>query len=302
MRLDTKETARINCFNGGAGCAEGTMVLDGHIHLRATEGDREEFRRRLKAAGVDGGIVISLPPPGSPLDRLTSVLKWCELSGNLYPFYWIDPVAEDAMDQVGTAVEKGVSGFKVICGGFYPGDKRAMKTYAAIAKTGRPILFHSGILWDGKPSSPYNRPAEFEALLEIEGLKFCLAHISWPWCDECIAVYGKFLNARTRKSDLSVEMFIDTTPGTPPIYRKETLARLFTVGYDVENNVIFGTDSCANNYNVGWTQQWLDRDTAIFKELGLSQPALDGILAGNLRRFVGVSSAKIDKKLPRVGE
>ena len=63
-----------------------------------------------------------------------------------------------------------------------------MEVFRTISQADRPILFHSGILWDGKPSGPYNHPAGFESLLEVDGLRFCLAHISWPWCDELIAV------------------------------------------------------------------------------------------------------------------
>ena len=100
-----------------------------------------------------------------------------------------------------------------------------------------------------KPSSPFNRPAEFEALLAVKGLTFCLAHIGWPWCDEMIAVYGNS-STRTLKHADAGEMFIDLTPGTPPIYRKEALTKLFTVGYDIEDNVIFGTDCTADDYNV----------------------------------------------------
>lgn len=233
---------------------------------------------------------------------MNNVLSWCAAAEDLYPFYWIDPLEDGAAEQIAMAVDKGTKGFKVICNRYYPGDKKALKVFAAIAETNRPILFHSGILWDGKPSSLYNHPSGFEVLLEIKGLRFCLAHISWPWCDEAIAVYGKFLNAYTRNPDLSVEMFIDITPGTPPIYRREALTKLFTVGYDVENNVIFGSDSCVNEYNVGWVQSWIDRDKKIFQELKLDEQTIDRIYAGNLRRFVGVSSAKTSKIPPRPGE
>lgn len=271
------------------------MILDGHIHLLNDTEGREDFQRKLRNAGIDGGIVISLPPSvfsglapsAPPLERIHNVLHWCTLSEDLYPFYWIDPLEDDAVDQVALAIDKGVRGFKISCSWFYPEDKRAMKIFSIIAESNRPILFHSGILWDGKFSSRYNRPAEFEVLLEVKRLRFCLAHLSWPWCDELIAVYGKFLNARTRDPDLSVEMFVDIAPGTPPIYRREVLTRLFSVGYDIENNVIFGSDSCANRYNVERVQQWLSRDSKIFQELGLNREALDKIYAGSLRRFLG---------------
>jgi predicted TIM-barrel fold metal-dependent hydrolase len=287
------------------------VILDGHIHINPTAGtrDRAGLAARLEAAGVDGGVLISISPPGavaegpalSPEARLDDLLAWCEAGPNLYGLFWIDPIADDALQQVEAAVGRGVAGFKVICDSYPPGDPRAMQTYAAIAGAGRPILFHSGILWDGKASSPYNRPSGFEALLEIDGLRFCLAHIGWPWCDELIAVYGKFLNAYTRRPDLSVEMFIDITPGTPPIYRRDALTKLFTVGYDVAHNVIFGSDSNANAYGVQWVREWIERDGEIWTDLGLAQETRDGIYGENLKRFLGVSPARVEKRLLRPG-
>ena len=286
------------------------MIIDGHIHILNHSEERNGFQRELRSAGINGGLIISLPPPAfsaiapsaSPLDRMNNVLFWCDTMKDLYPFYWIDPMEDDAADQIAMAVDKGAMGFKVICDHYFPGDKRPMEIFSIIAKTRRPILFHSGILWDGKPSSQYNRPLEFEPLLGINELRFSLAHISWPWCDELIAVYGKFLNAYAGNPDHSAEMFIDITPGTPPIYRREALTKLFTVGYDVENNVIFGTDCCTDPYNAEWTRQWIERDRNIFHELGLKKNTMDAIYNGNLKRFVGISSEKFIKKIPKPGE
>lgn len=286
------------------------MRLDGHIHIRALGHDRGRFRAALGRAGMDGGVVISLPPPVfpavapslPPAERIDNVLRWCGEGEDLYPFYWIDPTDADAADQVALAARKGVMGFKIICDRYPPADPRVITALAAVSESGRPVLFHSGILWDGKPSSPYNRPAEFEALLEVRGLRFALAHISWPWCDELVAVYGKFLHAMGQNPDTGVEMFIDITPGTPPIYRREALAKLYTVGYDIENNVLFGTDCCANDYNVTWARQWIDRDTEILGSLGVSAESREAAFGGNLRRFVGLTSERIARKAPRPGE
>ena len=208
-----------------------TDILDGHIHLMGDDPATAGFLAELQGAGVSGGALISQPPASfdrsgergapSPAARLQHMLAWCALGPNLYPLFWIDPLEFDALDQVKMAVAGGVAGFKVICDHFPPSHPAALATFRAIAAAGRPILFHSGILWDGKPSSEYNRPAGFEALLDVPGLRFTLAHIGWPWCDEFIAVYGKFLNALGHRRSSGVEMFVDITPGTPPAYRRQ---------------------------------------------------------------------------------
>ena len=274
------------------------MVLDGHIHLSHPSEDRRGFPRRLADAGVDGGIVISPPPPCFPFlgemlpaaRRLDAVLECTAASPRLFPFYWIDPTEDDAAEQVAAAVGRGITGFKVICNHFFPGDERALPVYRAIAASGRPMLFHSGILYDGMVSSRYNRPAEFEPLLDVDGLRFAMAHISWPWCDELIAVYGKFQAARHARPELAVELFIDITPGTPPIYRRDALTKLFTVGFDIRRNVLFGTDSRVAGYLSEPVREMIERDAAIYGELGLDDDTRRGIFGENLLRFVGAVS------------
>lgn len=285
-----------------------TDILDGHIHLRGGEPAPEAYLVEMAAAGVSGGALISLPPaafsrtadeetlPSSA--RLRHLLDWCAPGKNLYPLFWVDPLEPDALEQVAMAVDAGVAGFKVICNHFSPGHPTALGVFRAIAAAGKPVLFHSGILWDGKPSSEYCRPAGFEALLAVPGLRFTLAHIGWPWCDEMIAVYGKFLNALGHGQS-GVEMFIDITPGTPPIYRRRALTDLFQTGYDVADNVIFGSDCAAPGYNASWTEEWLRRDEEILTDLGVEQDMLDKVRAGNLRRFLGLSGERVERNIPR---
>ncbi|MCX7049168.1 MAG: hypothetical protein NTX50_27235 [Candidatus Sumerlaeota bacterium] len=273
------------------------MILDGHIHIGEGAPEPKHLIERMRAAGVDGGVLLSLPPScfdwlGHPLtaaERLDNLFAWVEGHANLYPVFWIDPLEPDAMEQVALAHRRGVRAFKVICNRFYPRDPRALEVFQAIARTGKPILFHSGILWDGADSSRYNRPAEFEALLEVEGLKFSLAHISWPWCDEHIAVYGKIRQAYSVRPNLSVEMFVDLTPGTPPIYRQEALTKLFTVGYEVEDNIFFGSDCHAENYATDWTREWIERDNGIYRQLGLKPETIEKIHSRNLMRFLAIT-------------
>lgn len=287
------------------------MVLDGHIHMMRADGDAAATQKKLladmKAAGVDGGMILSPDPhtPGTTAQqRLAAVMALCQGAEHLYPAYWVNPLEEDAVGQVDAAVAAGVDAFKIICSGYYPSDDRAMEIYRRIAGHGKPILFHSGILWDGRASSKYNRPGEFECLLEVPDLRFSLAHVSWPWCDECIAVYGKFNNAFVYRPDLSCEMFIDVTPGTPPLWREEVYKKLFCGDYDVLHNVVFGTDSSAEGYSVKWTQDWMARDNGLYGQFGLTaDPAfLPHIYAENLLRFLGKSDEVFEKKIPQVAQ
>ncbi len=282
------------------------MILDGHIHIESEKVEPDCLTNRLKLANVSGGIIISLPPQsftfngkaGTPEERITNLMEWIQTDMRLYPFYWLDPTEDDAERQIDLAIEKGVAGFKVICSHFYPSDKRAMKTFKIIAERNKPLLFHSGILWGGsKFSSIYNRPVEFEALSDINGLRFSLAHISWPWCDELIAVYGKFQSLFSYDSDFLTEMFVDTTPGTPEIYRKDALTKLFTVGYDIEENIIFGSDCQANDYNVDWVAKWIETDKRIMRDIGINDEIIANVQGNNLIRFVEGRGRKSKKTL-----
>ena len=266
---------------------------DGHVHSFAGAPDSRAYLARLAAAGFRGGIVLSEnpdplddSPAPDPEDAMDRAIGWASASETLYPFYWINPVLDNASDLVDMAVEKGMFGFKVLPGRFMPGDPRALPVYEKMAKAGKPVLFHSGILWDGRPSSKFTRPGNYEELIDIPGLRFCCAHISWPWCEECVAVYGKFLNALTRADRPRAEMFVDITPGTPRRRRQSALEMLFGYDYDMNGRVMFGTDCRANDYAVAWAKEWQERDDAIYAALGKDLVDPDSVYRRALQNFL----------------
>jgi len=284
------------------------MRIDGHVHIHAGPVEPLRLLDELQIAGFDGAMLISPPPRFlnqgrietlSSAERLESLAGWTAGQPTLFPLYWIDPTEPGALQQVEQAMAAGVAGFKVVCSTHMPCDPAAMPVYRAIAGHNKPILFHSGILWDGQPSSAFNRPAAFEPLLDVPHLRFSLAHMSWPWIDECLAVYGKFLNATTVRPD-APEMFVDLTPGTPPIYREEALIKLFTIGYDVADNVIFGTDAATDAYNVPWAQEWHARDREIMRRLEVPGEIVAQYFGGNLERWL--SGAPRDAAPPMSGQ
>ena len=268
---------------------------DSHVHVAPGEPDPARLVKSFGEAGLAGGCIFSEDPnrfpndirqPHDPEKAIDAVIAWASGSPTIYPFYWIDPARPDACDLVDLAIEKGVYGFKVIRSQGRPCDEKSMPVYAKIAKYGKPLTFHTGILWDGRASSDNFRPANWEPLLDIPYLRFALAHVSWPWCDECIAVFGKLLNAIGARGEKVPEMFIDTTPGTPEIYRREVLTKVYAVGYDVHDHVMFGTDGTVNRYNTAWAKKWMGVDDAVYAELKLSARQIDANYRTALQRYL----------------
>lgn len=256
------------------------MIYDSHIHIypaRYSHGfdAPPQFLEKITAAGIGGGSIFSLPPRGSleyydddqpdNRTRIHQVLDYCsQLPDSFYPFYWINPTEPNAVEQVRYAAEQGIRGFKVLCSDYYP--EEGMKAYAECAKLGLPVMFHSGILWDGKVSSGYNRPLSFECLLKVEKLRFSLAHMSWPWIGECIALFGKF-NASQRSFGNAPEMYIDSSPGAPEFDREEAFRKMGLICYGMASRLLFGVDSDTNQYNVAWAKDTLAYDRELFERL-----------------------------------
>ena len=296
-----------DAFGKYAGALPGGRY-DTHVHVYPGEPEPEKLAASFREAGLAGGCIFSERPvkwekswadPLPPAESMDRVIQWASGSPAIYPFYWIDPSRPDACELVDMAVEKGICGFKVIRSEAKPVDEKTLPVYRRMAHHGKPVTFHSGILWDGQASSDKFRPANWEGLLAVPGLRFALAHISWPWCDECIAVYGKLLNAILKRGSEVPEMFIDTTPGTPKIYRRDALVKLYTVGYDIRDHIMFGSDCRVMNYNTKWTKDWLDFDDGVYAELGLDDGWIDSIYRRSLERYLfGGDNSKRDIPTP----
>jgi len=273
-------------------------ILDIHTHAMAKKPTPEKLLSDMEKAGVWGGCVFSNRPyyPYSDIgtsfdERMEEVLGWCKgYEDRLFPVMWIHPYEPDIIENIHKAVKSGICAFKIICTDFYVYEEQSLRVLREIASLNVPVFFHSGILWDGRVSSSYNRPINWEALIGIKGLRFSMGHCSWPWIDECIALYGKFLNSLLTGD--TAEMFFDITPGTPDIYREELLTKLYTIGYDVGDNIIFGTDAYSSDYSSAWAKKWLDTDKRIMDKLGVSRECREKLYYDNFMRFLGKGEKK----------
>ena len=277
-------------------------VFDSHIHLYPCEHETpEQFRVKAAEAGLAGGLIFSHPPANSLLwkgeaapcwkDRIAIVLDFCSRLEGYHPFFWIDPTEPDALEQADYAKNAGIEGFKVLCSRHHPAD--GIPVYRRAAEYRMPIVFHSGILWDGVASSQYNRPGNFECMFDVPYARFALAHFSWPWTDECLAVFGKIRNAHELRKD-APDMYIDTSWGAMDIFREEIYRKAVLLRCGIENKLMLAVDSFANNYNTAWAKYTMDFDRRLLCETlpakygawqGFVPPGLEGADPETLNPF-----------------
>jgi len=250
-------------------------IFDAHIHLNYGACDTPaEFMRKTREAGVVGGNIFC---PAAHHDigradgdyrwqaRLEYVLNFTKDTPGFYPFFRFDPTEKDVVKQLETAAEKGVKGYKIICEQYYPKD--CMRACEVVAATGKPLMFHSGILDGARDvlAGRMNRPIGFECLFAIKNLRFSMAHLGWPWIDEYMGIVAK--SFFSWDPEFNNRLYFDTTPGTPGYYREEAFRRLYLTGYSVKDFVLWGTDCCANDYSGQYAEWWIKRDTEIMKKI-----------------------------------
>lgn len=250
-------------------------MQDLHIHMHAGRKDAPEvFKAKTVEAGVRGGAVFSMHPEGYRVEpdedqrwqhRAEFIMEYCSQAPGFRPLFWIDPTDADAVEQVYKTAEMGISGYKVICNHFFPEEGK--KAYQAMAEVGLPLMFHSGVLYNRQPSSDFNRPMSYEFLMDVKGLKFSMAHISWPWSAELVALFGKLNYLDECAPEGRSKMYFDITPGTPPIFRREALRWIYMCGFRVKNRVLWGSDCEANNYDPNYAAYWGKLDKEIFAEI-----------------------------------
>ena len=262
-------------------------VIDVHVHHRLVAGARET-RQWLEESAFDIAHVFSIHPFELPdggrdnIEKLADLAR--EIPDRIRPLAFIDPLHPDAPKITEWAVrECGMMGLKMIPRYWYPDDDRAKEVYRVAGDLGVPIQFHCGILWLPGDTSKYSQPAGFEVMWEFPKVRFSLAHVGWPWVDECIAVLQKFkvLN-RDDPSRHPRQAMVDLTPGTPLIYRKEALRKcLACTGVDF---FMFGSDSGLPVKPL--IQSKLQTDIDLLREIGCTPEDMEKILWKNAEEFL----------------
>ncbi|MET9659011.1 amidohydrolase family protein [Streptomyces sp. NPDC006510] len=198
----------------------------------------------------------------------------------LIPFASLDPHrGKAAVKQARRLVEEhGVKGFKFhpSLQGFFPNDRLAYGLYEVIEETGTIALFHTGQtgIGAGVPGGggirlKYSNPlCVDDVAADFPHLKIIMAHPSFPWQDEALAV-------ATHKPGVH----IDLSGWSPKYFPPQLVHYANTL---LKDKVLFGSD-----YPVLTPDRWL----ADFAKLPIKDEVKPKILKENAARLLGLTSA-----------
>jgi predicted TIM-barrel fold metal-dependent hydrolase len=269
-------------------------IWDCHVHCRGDE-KGEDVLRAMDEAGIerinlfgrypgkrdDAHARTSRDEVRTTIDHIAAIQA--ADPDRIFGLLFANPRAEGMVEEIEYGiVDRGLRGIKMIPDHWSPTDELLFPIYEKMRELGKPIQFHSGILYGFGDSSRYCRPVLFEALVNFPGLRFSLAHIGWPWVDECIAVFGRF-RAAVRQDPGNCRMWIDTCRGTPDAWREEALRK--AIPFCGIGRLMFGTDSWPG----GLAQQarvHIGKDLALLRDvIGVSEEQIETFFWGACERF-----------------
>lgn len=268
-------------------------VWDCHVHLGHDSG--EDVLRAMDAAGIERINLFSRYPydsdgVASSYDRAATREAADHLAAvqavdpeRIYGLLWAEPRVPGIEEEIEYAlVDRGLRGIKLIPNHWYPGDELLTPIYEKMQELGKPIQFHCGILYGFGDSSRFCRPVMYEPLLHFPNLRFSLAHIGWPWVDECLAVYGNFRSVAGRRG-LPQRLWIDTCRGTPDGWRLEALSK--ALPFVDGAHLMFGSDGSPSNLG-RYAAEHIAKDLAILRDvIGVSQAQIEQFFWGACEAF-----------------
>ena len=157
----------------------------------------------------------------------------------------------------------------------YPDDARLQPLYELCLAHNKPITFHCGFSWEPDSPSKYARPILYEDVaVRYPELRFCLAHLGWPWVDELCILLLKYPNVYTD----TATVFMDS----PKNWFEQIFLKNMAPGW-LQNNLM---DKVMFGSNLPRFRQV--RTKYGLEQLHLRPDVLEKILGGNAKVFLGM--------------
>jgi len=251
-----------------------------HGHRQPTVDEMAAYYRERKMAAVVFTVDAEHATGHPPIPNEEVAEACARHSDTLIPFASIDPWRGKAGVRMARRLveEYGVRGFKFhpSMQGFAPNDPIAYPLYEAIEEMGVPALFHTGQtgIGAGVPGGggirlKYSDPMLVDDVaVDFPHLRIILAHPSFPWQDEALAV-------AVHKPYVHIDL-----SGWSPKYFPPQLVRYANTL--LKDKVLFGSD-----YPVITPDRWL----ADFDRLEIKPEVRPKILKNNAARLLGLTGA-----------
>lgn len=254
-------------------------IVDCHVHTEG-ETDSNDILKKMDENGLDRMLVCSENERTSlttTREKLLTTKKLFDAAPDrISGLAWINPAIPDMANLAEEALcDMGFAGIKIIPDHWYVYEERIEPFWEKMHKLRASILFHTGILYLYEDNSRFCHPVYLEKLLWYPNIRFVMAHISWPWCEECLAVMGR-MKAAAAASGTQWQSYIDTTPGTPPHIRKQAVSNALSC-FGPER-LMFGTDSGVPDRML--QKEGIETYLALYDELGLTQGQKERIMSG----------------------
>jgi len=255
-------------------------IVDCHVHLSGEVAPAEALKA-LDANGVARILAISEPDRVSIRQTREKLLRAKKLfdaaPDRISGLAWIDPTLPGAAELAAEALESlGFAGLKIIPDHWYATEERLEPFWERMNSLHASILFHTGILYANDDSSRFCQPVYLEKLIHYPRIRFAMAHISWPWCEECLAVMGR-MRAAVKYDRKASQSYVDMTPGTPKHIRKQAVAN--AIDFCGAERVMFGSDSTLPG-PLTYQKEILENDLKLLDSLDLSAEQKERILSG----------------------
>ena len=264
-------------------------LVDAHVHTLGHESP-DAILRAMDRHGIARLCLLS-PPELASADAQREALAFLQrltaaTPDRLLGYFWLNPLLPEAPALVDeAAAAAGVLAFKLMSDHWVPHDERLAPVFSGIQETGRPVLFHAGILWSHMDSSRFCRPADFEVMLHYPRIRFALAHMAWPWVDECFAVAARMRDGIKKLTGGPNTMYVDLSPGTPMPVREEAVRKAFLIGES--DRLLWGSDD-AEPETLEKSARIAAFDRELFETLAVPEGIARGVFEKNLLAFLGI--------------
>lgn len=244
----------------------------------------ERIFERLTSSGVDRCFL--LPHDFSALDGDLITNEEMKLlvekgKGRFYGFAGADPFSEGAKEKLEQAYSVlGLSGLKLHPSKqkFYPMDEKLFPLYEICEKYNKPVIFHCGFSWQPGTVTEYAHPLQFERLAETHPkLRFCLAHMGFPWVKETAMLLLKYPNVY---ADTALLYFDSAKEFYDHIFTREM--SIGWVDRSLRHQIMFGSNMPR------WEEM---RMLKALKGLGFREETVELITWKNALEFLGEEEA-----------